>query len=155
MKNIFLFILVIFLLSACKTPAPATTEIIKTVTVYRDTTITITIPGKDSVQILPVYLENGLINSELSFLNDDFSQSLAYVTDGKLFHRLTQRPQELKKVIPNAIRQSNATATKSIVKVLPGEKISGFLWFQIWIGRILLLLLLILLSWYIFKFLRK
>ena len=91
----------------CEVPVKKEVEIItNTVTeiIYRDTTIYVKVPGKTVIKEIPVYIEKGISNSELSVLNVDFARSYARVVGSRLEHELTQTDTLLLFKLKNALK---------------------------------------------------
>ena len=122
MKNLILFIAVLLLFTGCITQSkcdrkfPPEVMVIRTdsiihtkETIYRDTTITIIIPGdtvRDSVQVV-----NGQ-TLKPSILNTQFAESKAWVENGTLKHELRQKDTVYKVKLNNAIRLTWERAEK-------------------------------------------
>jgi hypothetical protein len=154
MKNQLIGLLfVIILLSSCVTqqkcqdkfpPELITVDsIIRTTeTIYRDTTIFIYLPGDTIRDTVIVEVINGIANSRPSIHETDLAWSMAQVVNGFLRHELIQKDSTLARVIENAIRESATTTdkTKLITKVEEKNYVTGWQWFQIWLGRLLMAL---------------
>ena len=69
-----------------------TDTIIKTKTVirYRDTTLYIEMPGREIIKEVPVYIKEGIVESDLSVLVTPLARSYAQVVNSKLSHELIQ-----------------------------------------------------------------
>ena len=69
-----------------------TDTIIKTKTVirYRDTTLYIEMPGREIIKEVPVYIKEGIVESDLSVLVTPLARSNAQVVNSKLSHELIQ-----------------------------------------------------------------
>ena len=117
---------------------PKVTEVTKTVTVYRDTTVYVYIHADTVHDTKTVYIDRGgLIQSDHSMLNTRFARSTAYVKDSKLFHDLTQLDDSIASVIHNATRTEIQYIDKTTEVPVPRD-LTGWQWFQIWAGRILI-----------------
>jgi len=167
MKRIFLLCSIMLLLSSCMTTrlerqenrrkakcekyrcysgADSMMIIRETVTIKEDTTIYIHIAGmavRDTLQVKqdPV---TGLINSKKSMLEVPFATSYAWVENGKLKHDLVQKDTLIMQVIEGAkvlIKENEILKEKLTVKV-PPERVTSWQWFQIWCGRLSIILLL-------------
>ena len=91
----------------CEVTVKKEVEIItNTVTeiIYRDTVIYVKVPGKTVIKKVPVYIVEGVVNSELSTLNVPFAESTAQVVNSKLRHELTQTDTLLLFKLKNALR---------------------------------------------------
>lgn len=145
MKHYLLTFAIIALLSSCATQErcagrypPTITEVTKTVTVYRDTTIYVYIKGDTVHDTKTVYIDRGgLIQSDPSMLSTRFAWSTAYVKDSKLFHNLTQLDDSIASVIRNATRTEIQYVDRTNTVEVKRE-LTGWQWFQIWCGRILI-----------------
>ena len=78
----------------------------KTEIEYRDTIVYVNVPGKTVIKEVPVYIENGIVNSELSILSVPFAISYAQVVSSKLNHELVQTDTTLRIRLENALRYS-------------------------------------------------
>lgn len=116
--------------------------ITKTETIYRDTTIFIELPGDTIRDTITVEVINGISNSRPSIHETDLAWSMAQVVNGFLRHELIQKDSTLARVIENAIRESATTTdkTKLITKVEEKNYVTGWQWFQIWLGRLMMAL---------------
>jgi hypothetical protein len=116
--------------------------ITKTETIYRDTTIFIELPGDTIRDTVEVTVKEGIANSRPSIHETDLAWSMAQVVNGFLRHELIQKDSTLARVIENAIRESATTTEKNKIQTRIVEKnyITGWQWFQIWLGRMLMAL---------------
>lgn len=116
--------------------------ITKTETIYRDTTIFIELPGDTIRDTITVEVVNGIANSRPSIHETDLAWSKAQVVNGFLQHELIQKDSTLARVIEKAIRESATTTdkTKVVTKIVEKNYITGWQWFQIWLGRLLMAL---------------
>lgn len=73
-------------------------------TVYRDTTITVTIPGDTVINTEIVYIKNGLVFSKKLILNTSLARSESWVENSVLKGVLMQRDSVVDVRIDNAIR---------------------------------------------------
>lgn len=154
MKTIFIT-LILLILSSCitrkacdrKFPLAAIDsmkEIIRTVTTYRDTTLFITVKGDTVFKELPVNV------NEVNRLSTSLSMSEAWINNGKLKHRLVQKDTIIPATVKNALKTS-VTASETVKVLYHERKVNELTQWQrieIWIGRILtgLVLLLLLLK---------
>ena len=116
-----------------------------TKTFYRDTTIFVYLKPDTIRDTVEVIVREGIANSRKSFHETDLSWSMAQVVDGKLIHELRTKDTAIALMIENAIRESatlteNKTSKTIIQKV---NELTGWQHFQVWLGRILALLLLL------------
>lgn len=132
-------------------------KITETVTVFRDTTIYIHLPGEVVHDTVPVEMDkNGLINSKTSYLTTSFAESWAWVKNGKQYHRLSQNDTLIAKNIENAIMEKTSTTVTDKTKTIKVEvnRLTPWQLIQLWMGRIFMILLIVLLGlaiWYILK----
>jgi hypothetical protein len=166
MKNI-IYIIAVLMISSCATQNkcdrkfPCTGKdsisvITKTETIYRDTIIYVYVPGEKVTETKLVYVDaNGIMHSDISKLYTSFAESWAWVENGKLMHELMQKDTTLARHIKNAIKESAMTTETVKIKTVIQEvnRVTGWQWFQIWAGRILLLIILIFSIWWTIKFL--
>lgn len=114
------------------------------ITQYRDTTITIYIAPDTVRDSVKVVVENGLVNSEKSRLDTEFSYATAQVRAGKLFLELYQKPGSIDKTIRDAIKKESKKDYKQITKTITNTVIKPLtpwqLW-QLWLGRIFMMVL--------------
>jgi len=120
----------------------------ETITIKRDTTIYIHVPGMTVHDTIEVEQDpvTGLINSKKSILQVPFATSYAWVQNGKLHHDLIQKDSLITEVVKDALWliKENETLRQKLTIKGPPERINyvtGWQWFQIWSGRILLILL--------------
>ena len=88
----------------------------KTEVIYRDTTIYVNIPGETVIKEVPVYIENGIIESELSILQVPYSISYAQVINSKLSHELIQTDTVMRVKLENALKV--VRKQEKVIKVL-------------------------------------
>jgi len=146
MRKIFLFIAMAALFSSCSRKlAPVLSESIrevtKTVTIFRDTTIYIHVPGDTVFKAVPVQKDlRGILFSKVNVLSTSLAKSKAWVEDGILKHELIQNDSSVAVLIKNAIKESATVTDKEqvVYKTITENIITGWQWFQIWAGRILL-----------------
>lgn len=81
-----------------------TKTVIKTEIIYRDTTIYVKVPGKEVIKEVPVYIEKGIVNSELSILNVPFARSTAQVINSIQRHELVQTDTVMRVKLENALK---------------------------------------------------
>jgi len=124
-----------------------TKTVIKREIVYRDTTIYIDIPGKEVVKEIPVYINNGIVNSEISVLITPLARSTAQVINSNLCHELAQTDTVLLIKLDNALqsiktleKQNKILKEKYVVTVTENSNFAGFTikWF---IGSLVLIIL--------------
>lgn len=107
-KIILLTITLIFLLPSCITRKACERKfpsiehdsisfVTNTVTVYRDTTVYIKLPGDTVYESIP-------IGEGVSVLKTPFAKSYAWVKDGRLEHRVEQEDTVINRIFNGAIR---------------------------------------------------
>jgi len=145
----FTIILVILLLTGCVTqkrcerkfpPQVIHTDstITNTITIFRDTTIYIYLPGDTVIDTVKVDVQNGVANSRPSIHETDLAWSMAQIVDNKLIHQLIMKDKTLEMLIKNAIRE-NATHSERRIKVKEIVKenyLTRWQWAQLYLGRI-------------------
>lgn len=123
MKNLFIILIALFLTSCmtvkrvekncdlfakvCITETETETEIItetKTEIIYRDTIIYVKVPEKTVIKEVPVYIEKGISNSELSVLSVPFARSYAQVVNSRQEHKLVQTDTLLLFKLENSLK---------------------------------------------------
>jgi len=100
----------------CEVPVKKEVKIItNTVTEieYRDTIIYKYLPGKVVEKKIPVYIREGIVESELSILNTPLAMSTARVFNSRLEHNLTQNDTTLRLELEDA---------KKTIRILNTEK---------------------------------
>lgn len=114
-------------------------EIIKTVTTYRDTTIFIAIKGDT------VYKESIARPGEINRLKSPLASSEAWISNGKLIHRLTQKDTIIPSTLENAVKTTTTASVRERIvhQIKKVNELTKWQWVQIWIGRVILSLLLI------------
>lgn len=160
LSKIFLFLLVLFLLSACTTPEKLqqrkctraqqryeraaykfgcplvvyTDSVFTTsiITHYRDTTITVYITPDTVRDSVKVVVENGLVNSEKSRLDTEFAYATAQVRSGKLFLELFQKPGSIDKTIKDAIKKESKKDYKQVTKTITNTVTKPLTPWQLW-----------------------
>ncbi len=141
-------LILISLLTACVTKQkcerkfPARDSIVttvNTVTVIRDTTIYLEIPGDT------VFISVPMVEGEVSKLNTPMAISYAWVLSGKLNHRLEQRDTVVPKHIVGALKSTIEASSKEAVKtqVEFTNILSGFQWLQVYFGRVFIGMIII------------
>ncbi|HLN52749.1 MAG TPA: hypothetical protein VK212_03505 [Lentimicrobium sp.] len=126
---------------ACDRKFPSTEkdsvrEVINTVSTYRDTTIFIKIQGDT------VYRENILREGNVSKLNTSLAISEAWVSNGKLKHRLTQKDTIIPKTLKSALKTTLTASEKEkvVYRVRKVNELTNWQWVQVWAGRVFMLL---------------
>jgi hypothetical protein len=164
MKQICILVSLL-VLSSCTTlkkcnerfpPKVETVTIHKDSTIYRDTTIYIYIKGETIHDTTKVYIDrSGLIQSDISFLNTQYSWSKAWVNNSRLFHTLVQRDDSISSTIRNAIKNQSKIeyiTTTTIEKV--ERSLSWWQTLQIWCGRVFLTCLILIIIFMVLKAVR-
>jgi hypothetical protein len=131
--------------------------ITNTITIYRDTTIYVYLPGDTVYDTVHVTIENGIANSRPSIHETDLAWSKAQVVDGRLIHELIQKDSVLARVIENAIRESATTTDRNRIKTEIIEKnyVTGWQWFQIWMGRLFGIILLLFIGFFYVRYIAR
>jgi hypothetical protein len=124
----------------------------ETVTIYRDTTVYVQIKADTVHDTTTVYLDKGgLIQSDISFMNTRFATSKAYVLNSKLYHSLFQLEDSIAKTIANAIKNSSTNTVETVTIIEKVNELTGWQWFQVWAGRLLILTLFGLVCIFVFR----
>ncbi|MDA3943728.1 MAG: hypothetical protein PF694_09345 [Bacteroidetes bacterium] len=168
MRNIILFSVLLLLVSSCITKkdlaemfpnSVVVSDSITTITktIYRDTTIFVYLPGDTIVKREIVYVNNGIANSRESKLRTDFAWSTAQVINGVLVHDLVQIDSLLKIEIDSAIQlHSTLTDKNRIEKIfIETNKLTGWQWFQIWLGRIFMIILVLFIGYFYVRYIAR
>lgn len=134
-------------MAVCEVPIKKEVEIIRDVqieTIYRDTIIYIKVPGKTVIKKVPVYINKGVVNSELSVLNVPFATGFAQVVNSRLEHELTQTDTILRVELENALKHSKILEKenkilkeKSVTTVIENTKWANFCIKVFWVVIIL------------------
>ena len=112
-----------------------TDTIIKTKTVirYRDTTLYIEMPGREIIKEVPVYIKEGIVESDLSVLVTPLARSTARVLNSRLEHYLIQNDTTLQLELQDALKtikiqekQIETLREKYVVKVTKNTKFASF-----------------------------
>lgn len=119
MKKLILLILIAATFNGCVTQKrcnnkfPPETIVIRTdsiirttETVFRDTTVYIHLPGEVKYSTDTVTVVNGIIQSGKSHLFTSFADSWAWVSNGHLYHDLTQKDTLIGYEVKDAIRMT-------------------------------------------------
>lgn len=119
MKKIIILLSFILIFTSCVTQQrcnrkfPPETMIIRkdsiireTKTIFRDTTITIHIPGETKFQTDTVYIKSGVVYFKPSYLKTALAESHAYIQNNRLKHTLTQNDTIIRQRVDNAIRET-------------------------------------------------
>ena len=136
-----------------------TDTIIKTKTVirYRDTTLYIEMPGREIIKEVPVYIKEGIVESDLSVLITPLARSTARVFNSKLLHDLIQTDttlqfelQDALKIITIQEKQIKTLKEKYVVTVKENSDFAGFTikWF---IGSIILIIVFLTIAFFKYK----
>ena len=147
-------------MAVCEVPVKIETEILtNTVTEieYRDTIVYVNVPGKTVIKEVPVYIENGIVNSELSILSVPFAMSTAQVINSKLRHKLAQTDTILLLRLKNALKtvkilekQNTVLKEKYVVTLYENKPFAKFTikWF---IGSVILIAIFLTLAFFKYK----
>ena len=91
----------------CEVPVKKEVRIIRDVqteVIYRDTVIYKYLPGKVVERKIPVYINKGIVESDLSVLNTQLARSTARVFNSRLEHELIQTDTTLPFKLEDALR---------------------------------------------------
>lgn len=157
MKLLIILLLVTIIASSCITRKACerrfptlihdSTQIVtNTITVYRDTTLYIHIPG-DTV------FKSINIDEGVSLIKTPYTTSYAWVTDGILKHKLEQKDTAVLQNIKGALRTTTKDQqyNKTIERVKYVNKLTNWQIFQIYLGRLLTVLIILLLCLQLIK----
>ena len=135
----------------CVTETETQTDtIIKTKTVikYRDTTLYIEMPGREIIKEVPVYIKEGIVESDLSVLVTPLARSTARVLNSRLEHYLIQNDTTLQLEIQDALKtikiqekQIETLREKYVVKVTKNTKFADFAVRYFWYSLIVIILI--------------
>ena len=132
---------------------------IKTVIEYRDTTIYIKIPGKTVIKEVPVYIENGIVNSLPLYLSVPFAESYAQVVNSELISELTQTDTILRIRLENSLKREKILETEIIrlkeKKVVLVKENSNWAKLCIKIVWGLFVVIILVLGWLVLKYKTK
>jgi len=137
--------------------ASDTIRITQTLREVRDTTVYVTIAADTVKSTDTLYRVNGIYKTPVNRVDVQYAFSTAYVWDGILYHNIFQKPDEIAYTIQDAIQNSSHTEYIIITKTINTKTNYLTQWqvFQLWMGRILMGLLLLVLSYIGIKFLLK
>lgn len=125
-----------------------------TETKFRDTLIFINVPA-DTVYLTQVITvkegHNGLLQSEVSYLDAEYAWSKAWVKDGNLKHTLVQKDTAISKLIEN-VSTTALTIKERVVYKSKEKNLSWWQSTQIQLGRLLIITLIVLI---IYRAVRK
>lgn len=160
MKNLFLFSIILLLISSCSLTREQRIEkrrakkcelanykwgcnwgdtayVLKTVTntIYRDTTIYIHVPGEsrtDSVMVQVTVYKDGTVklSTPVNTLHTSFATSRAWVENGRLKHTLIQKDSAYKATIENAIKITQHFVKESSKGAVKKEYIHYLTWWD-------------------------
>lgn len=116
-------------------------ETSKITTTYRDTTVYVKFPGDT------IFKEILLKPGEVSKIASPMAVSEAWISQGKLNHRLSQKETMVPAVINDAVKTTVTTADRERIvhRVKKVNELTNWQLIQIWIGRALIFYVLILL----------
>ncbi len=145
--KLYILIILTFLTSCAtrkmcdrKFPAGVNTTV-NTVTVIRDTTIYIEIPGDTVFQSVPV------VEGEVSKLNTPLALSYAWVVGGKLNHRLVQKDTVVPSTVKGALKTSIKEAQVQEVKTRIEFRLTSWQQVQVYLGRVFIGLVVVMIAW--------
>jgi hypothetical protein len=118
-----------------------------------DTTIFVRIAADTVFAIDTVTIKDGIASSDKSRLDTQYAFSIAYVHDSKLYHNLFQKESEIASTIKDAIQNNSKVEYKYITNTVTKTTnvITHWQWVQIWMGRILMVMLLIVIVFTVIK----
>lgn len=150
MKHLLALTLLALLLSSCTTqkrcarlypPRTDSTVIVREITQTRDTTIYVYIKPDTVTQTDTVTIVNGLPESRPIWANVEFARAMAQVKGGQLLLQLFQKDTAILRVIEDAIKYHSTEKIVYVDRQLPPvevNRLTSWQSFQIWTGRILL-----------------
>lgn len=154
MKNLILFLFFLTIFFGCVTrkscdrkfpdkEKDSVSVVSATVTVIRDTTIYIQIPGDT------IYKSVFASDNEISKLNTSLATSEAWIRDGKLNHRLEQKDTVVASTIKGALKTTREVESRKEVinHIEYVNRLTGWQWVQVWIGRIFGFIVVLLILW--------
>ena len=127
-----------------------TDTIIKTKTVirYRDTTLYIEMPGREIIKEVPVYIKEGIVESDLSVLVTPLARSTARVLNSRLEHYLIQNDTTLQLELQDALqtitiqeKQIETLREKYIIPIKENTKFADFAVRYFWYSLIVIILI--------------
>lgn len=112
--------LVLITLSSCITqrkcfnkfppPPPSIEKVVETVTVFKDTTVYVSIPADTIYQTDTVFInKDGLVNYPLARIDVEYAWSTIQIKNNRVFHYLYQKETEIAKTIQDAIKESTTS----------------------------------------------
>lgn len=122
-------------------------RVTNTVTVIHDTVINIKLIGDT------VYKITQASSGEISELTTPLACSFAWIANGKLNHRLQQKDTVIPASLKNAVRSTLTTTNefRNATKVIKTNQLTGWQWFQIYLGRSFAALIVLLTVWVLLK----
>jgi len=119
--------------------------------VYRDTTVEYLIRRDTIHWATPVYIRQGLMNSDISRLEVGLAKSTAQVVSGDLQHFLQSGDTLLRIRLDNALRDAKTLYTKlesrqDIITVKENTKFAGFAIQWFWISFIVIVILVLIVA---------
>ena len=178
MKNLT-YILIILLSTSCLTTkkierncaefvkiceVPIKTEVMvieatKTEIVYKDTIVYIELPGKEIIKEVPVYIHEGLVNSDPVIMETDLCKSTSQVRDSELIAELMQKDTTIQQELDNALKTIRVlntekwkTETENTITITENSNFANFTIKVFW-GLIVVVVLGV--GYMIFKFKSK
>jgi len=149
MKHLHLIILIAILLPSCVTKRacerkfpPRVETITNTVTLIRDSIITITLPGDTVHSRDTVYIgSDGLVNSRIVENDTEYCYSFARVLNGILITELRQKESEIKKLIEGAVKI--VTVEKEVSRIVEVNRLKWWQTALMWMGVVALGMLIL------------
>jgi hypothetical protein len=118
-----------------------------TVTIIHDTVINIKLTGDT------VYKVTQPSNNAISELTTPLVCSYSWIDNGKLYHKLQQKDTVIPATLKNAVRLTNTTTNdfRNATKVIKTNQLTSWQWFQIYLGRSFVALIVLLTVWFLLK----
>jgi len=150
MKTKFIIITTALILSGCTTqkrcyklfpPRVDSTVSIRETIQYRDTTIYVYVVADTVIVTDTVTIRDGLPESAPVWANVEFARAMAQVRGGKLLLQLFQKDTAIMQLIEDAVKHHSKETVVYVDRQLPPVEVNRLTtWqgFQIWTGRILL-----------------
>ena len=136
--------------TVCVTEIETKTDtIIKTKTVirYRDTTLYVEMPGREIIKEVPVYIKEGIVESDLSVLVTPLARSYAQVVNSKLKHDLIQTDTTLQFELQDALKtirilntEKWKTKEKQVVTITENSNWAKFCVKVVWVLIVIVIL---------------
>lgn len=128
----------------------STSLVSSTQTIIRDTTIYVLLSGDTVFSSIPAK------TGEISLLSTPLSSSTAWVTNGKLNHRLQQKDTLIASTIKGALKTTNSTSERKELKnqVTYTNRLTPWQWVQVYMGRALGVIMVVGVGWLLLRSLK-